>query len=290
VQGRTIVVTGASSGIGAAAAVELSRLGATVVSTGRDPDRLAAVAQEVREVATGETADPLRADFASLDEVRQLAADLLDRHERIDVLVNNAGLIMGQRTLSADGYEMTFAVNHLAPFLLTSLLRDRLRQSAPARVITTSSDAHRGGTIDLDDLQLDRSWSRWRAYNNSKLANILFTRELAGRLDGEGVVANTLHPGVIRTRFGRGDAGALFSAGYRVASPFFASAKTGASTIVYLAASPEAADVSGGYYVDSKPRSPSAQAQDDALAGALWERSEELARLRPGLHSPPKCG
>jgi NAD(P)-dependent dehydrogenase (short-subunit alcohol dehydrogenase family) len=267
--GRTVVVTGASSGIGAAAALELSRLGATVVPVGRDERRLRKVADE------GGTAEPLRADFASLAEVRRLADELLERHERIHVLANNAGLVAGRRSVTGDGHELTFAVNHLAPFLLTNLLLDRLRESAPARVVTTSSDAHHGGLVDLDDLDGERSWSSTRAYSTSKLANVLFTRELARRLEGSGVVANCFHPGVIRTRLTR-RARPLLAVGARVAAPFLGSPKSGASTLVYLAAAPEAADVSGGYFVNSRPGRPSAQAQDDALAAAPWERSEEL--------------
>jgi NAD(P)-dependent dehydrogenase (short-subunit alcohol dehydrogenase family) len=239
-----------------------------VVPVGRDPQRLAKVAEEVG-------GEGLRADLASLADVRRLAADLLDRHERIDVLVNNAGLMTGSRRLTEDGYETTFAVNHLAPFLLTTLLLDRLRASAPARVVTTSSGAHHGGLIDLDDLGMERRWSTMRAYSASKLANVLFTAELARRLEGSGVVANCFHPGVIRTRLTR-RANPLLVVGAKIAAPFLGSPKSGASTLVHLAASPEAGEVSGGYFDNSKQVSPSAQAQDRALAEALWEESERL--------------
>lgn len=269
-QGTTIVITGATSGIGEAAAVELSGRGATVVPVGRDPGRLAKIAGRVGS-------EGHRADFASLADVRRLADELLASYERIDVLANNAGLIAGRRTLTDDGHELTFAVNHLAPFLLTNLLLGRLRSSAPARVVTTSSGAHHGGLIDLDDLNGDRRWSSMRAYSSSKLANILFTRELARRLEGAGVVANCFHPGVIRTRLTR-RARRLLNMGARVAAPFLGSPRSGASTLVFLAAAPEAADLSGGYFANSRPARTSAQAQDDALAKALWERSEELTR------------
>jgi NAD(P)-dependent dehydrogenase (short-subunit alcohol dehydrogenase family) len=271
VHGRTVVLTGATSGIGAAAAVELRRLGATVVPVGRDPDRLAEVSEKVGQ-------EGHRVDFTSLADVQRLAGDLLAAHERIHVLANNAGLIAGRRTLTDDGHELTFAVNHLAPFLLTSLLLDRLRESAPARVVTTSSDAHRGGLIDLADLDGERGWSSMRAYSNSKLANVLFTRELARRTAGSGVVANCFHPGVIRTRLTR-RARPLLAVGARVAAPFLGSPRTGAATLVHLAAAAEAADVSGGYFENSRPGRPNAQAQDDALAAALWERSNELTGL-----------
>jgi retinol dehydrogenase 12 len=278
-QGKVVVVTGASSGIGEAAALELARRGATVVAVGRDEKRLNKVAERIASISTAGAAEPLRADFASLSQVRRLAGDLLERHPRIDVLVNNAGLVAGRRSLTEDGYETTFAVNHLAPFLLTNMLLERLIASAPARVITTSSDAHRGGRIVLDDLQAERSWSSWRAYSSSKLANVLFTRSLARRLDGKGVVANCFHPGVIRTRLGRGTP-APIRLGWRVVSAFFKGADRGASTIVHLAAAPEAGEVSGAYFVDSRERRPSAQARDDELAERLWALSEELVGSR----------
>ena len=273
-----IVVTGASAGIGEAAAVELARRGATVVPVGRDEKRLGRVAERIRGANQASAQEPERADFASLDEVRALASRLLERFDRIDVLVNNAGAVYGRRGLSADGYELTFAVNHLAPFLLTNLLLDRLRASAPARVVTTSSGAHAGGLLDLDDLQLERSWSSWRAYCNSKLANVLFTRELARRED-DGVVANCLHPGVIRSRLGR-NMGGIVRGGWGVARLFFGSPRRGARTIVYLASLPEAGQVSGGYFVGERRQAVVGQAANDFFAEELWRRSEELVGLR----------
>ena len=265
------MVTGASSGIGRAAAIELAEQGATVVPVGRDAGRTEQVARKVG-------GEPLVADFSSLAAVRTLADELLARHDRIDVLVNNAGLVAGRRRLTADGLELTMAVNHFAPFLLTNLLLDRLRASAPARIVTTASDAHRGGLLDVSDLDFDRRWSAWSAYGTSKLANILFTRALARRLEGTGVIANCLHPGVIRTGLARG-ASVPIRVGWRALSVFFGSPRKGASTIVYLASSPEAADVSGGYFADSRPATPSAQAQDDELAEELWDRSAALVGL-----------
>jgi NAD(P)-dependent dehydrogenase (short-subunit alcohol dehydrogenase family) len=221
----------------------------------------------------------LTADFASLEDVRSLAGRLLERHPRIHVLVNNAGTVTGHRELSADGYERVFAVNHLAPFLLTNLLLDRLRESAPARVVTTSSVAHAQGRIDFDDLQLQRGWSLGRAYGNSKLANVLFTRALARRLDGTDVVANCFHPGTVRTAIAR-DTGLLRALAWRVATMFASSPTKGASTLVYLAASPEAAEVSGEYFVDSKLGRTARRAADDAAAERLWQVSEELTGIR----------
>ena len=272
--GKVVVVTGASSGIGAAAAVELADLGAIVVPVGRDPGRLAAVAKRVGS-------EPLRADFASLAAVRRLAAELLDRHERIDVLVNNAGLVTSRRELTEDGHEKTFAVNHLAPFLLTNLLLERLRASAPARVITTSSGAHGGGRLNFDDLDAERSWSMMRAYSTSKLANILFTRGLAMRLDPGEVTANCLHPGVIGTRLGR-SAGLLSRLVWTAGRPFLGSPRRGAQTIVYLASSEEGGEVTGGYYESSRPVGTSAAAADIELADRLWRESERLVGLAPG--------
>jgi NAD(P)-dependent dehydrogenase (short-subunit alcohol dehydrogenase family) len=273
--GRVVVVTGASAGIGAAAAVELGRLGATVVPVGRDEQRLEAVARRA-----GGSASPQSADFASLAEVRQLADDLLNRHERIDVLVNNAGLVMGSRELTEDGYERTFAVNHLAPLLLTNLLLDRLRASAPARVVTTSSDAHRSGHMDLDDLDGERSWSSWGAYGASKLANVLFTRELARRVADEPLTANCLHPGVVRTSLERNMPWPM-RIGWTLAKPFFASPKRGASTMVYLASSPDAAQFSGDYFVNSRRVNPSLEARDEQIAAELWKASAKRVEIAP---------
>jgi NAD(P)-dependent dehydrogenase (short-subunit alcohol dehydrogenase family) len=273
VNGKVVVVTGASSGIGAAAAAELAGLGATVVPVGRDRRRLAKVAVEVG-------GEPLQADFASLAQVRRLADELLERHAGIDVLVNNAGLVTSGRELTEDGYEKTFAVNHLAPFLLTNLLLERLRASAPARVITTSSGAHGGGRLDFDDLQGERSWSMMRAYGTSKLANILFTRGLAMRVDAAEVTANCLHPGVINTKLG-GGAGRLAGLMWTLGRPFFGSPRRGASTIVYLATSEEGGEVTGGYYESSRPVGTSAAAADIDLADRLWHESERLVGLEP---------
>jgi NAD(P)-dependent dehydrogenase (short-subunit alcohol dehydrogenase family) len=273
VNGKVVVVTGASSGIGAAAAAELAGLGATVVPVGRDRRRLDKVAAEVG-------GEPLQADFASLAQVRRLADGLLERHARIDVLVNNAGLVTSGRELTEDGYEKTFAVNHLAPFLLTNLLLERLRASAPARVITTSSGAHGGGRLDFDDLQGERSWSMMRAYSASKLANILFTRGLAMRVDAAEVTANCLHPGVINTKLG-GGAGRLAGLMWTLGRPFFGSPRRGASTIVYLATSEEGGEVTGGYYESSRPVGTSAAAADIDLADRLWHESERLVGLEP---------
>jgi retinol dehydrogenase 12 len=276
--GKVCVVTGATSGIGKATAAALARLGATVVLVGRDRSRTEAAAAEIGSVS----ASPPRAeiaDLASLEQVRELAGRLTGL-ERIDVLVNNAGLVLGERRTTLDGFEHVFALNHLAPFLLTSLLLPKLTASAPARVVTVTSDAHSAARLDLSDPNLEHGWDSWRSYANSKLANILFTRELARRLDGTGVTANCAHPGVVRTGFGR-EARPLLRLGVTIARPFMASPERGADTIVYLASSPDVADETGGYYVKRQRREPSAAARDDAAARKLWEISEKMTGLAP---------
>jgi NAD(P)-dependent dehydrogenase (short-subunit alcohol dehydrogenase family) len=275
--GRVVVVTGASSGIGAAAAQALGRRGATVVPLGRSAERLAGVARRVQR-AGGVAAEPVQADFASLDEVRRAASELLERHDEIHVLVNNAGLVMGRREVTRDGFETTLAVNHLAPFLLTNLLLGRLRASAPARIVITSSDAHASGRIDFDDLNGERSWSPWSSYCNSKLANVLFTRELARKLRGDRITANCLHPGVIRTRLGREMSGPI-AIGWALVRPFFGSPKRGAATIVHLACDPDVEGATGGYFARSARKRPAPAALDDAAARRLWRISERMVGL-----------
>ena len=274
--GKVCVVTGATSGIGKAAATALARLGAQVVLVGRDRGRAEATAAQIGSVATQPPAVDI-ADLASMDQVRALA-ERLAALDRIDVLINNAGLVLGERRGTPEGFEHVFAVNHLAPFLLTNLLLPRLTAAAPARVITVTSDAHTAARLDLDDPNLEHGWDSWRSYANSKLANILFTRELARRLQGTGVTANCAHPGVVRTGFGR-EAQPLLRLGVTLARPFLLSPERGADTIVYLASSPGVADETGGYYVKRQRREPSAAARDDAAARKLWEISEKMTGL-----------
>src|SRR5215469_2633046 len=277
-KGKVCVVTGATSGIGKATAIALAGLGATVVLVGRDRGRTEAAAAEIGQVS-GSPPRAEIADLASLEQVRGLAERLAGL-ERIDVLVNNAGLVLGERQVTVDGLEHVLALNHLAPFLLTSLLLPKLTASAPARVVTTTSDAHSAARLDLSDLNLENGWVSWRSYANSKLANILFTRELARRLDGTGVTANCAHPGVVRTGFGR-QARPLLKLGITIARPFLLSPERGADTIVYLATSPDVAGQSGGYYVKRQRREPSAAARDEGAARELWEVSQEMTGLAP---------
>jgi retinol dehydrogenase 12 len=277
-KGTVCVVTGATSGIGKAAATALARMGATVVMVGRDRGRTEAAAAQIAAVS----ASPPRAeiaDLSSLEQVRGLAGRLAGL-ERIDVLINNAGLVLGRRRITPDGLEHVFALNHLAPFLLTNLLLPKLTESAPARVVTVTSDAHSAAHLDLRDPNLEHGWESWRSYANSKLANILFTRELARRLDGTAVTANCAHPGVVRTGFGR-ESRPLLKLGITIARPFMLSPERGADTIVYLASSPDVAGQTGGYYVKRRRREPSAAARDDTLARELWELSEKMTGLAP---------
>jgi len=271
-----VVLTGATRGIGRAAAIELARRGAELALVGRDAERVEAVVEEAR--SAGATVHGHVADLSRMDAVRELAGELLDRYPRIDVLANNAGALSTSRHVTPDGFEQTFALNHLAPFLLTSLLLERLAESG-ARVVTTSSDAHKSGVLDLEDLQSERGFRAFRVYGTSKLCNVLFTRELQRRHPE--LIANCFHPGVIRTGFGKSD-GALFKLALTVAAPFLRSPETGARSLVWLALDPAAGELRGQYVEKERPVEPSAQAQDDRLARELWERSEALLSLPPG--------
>jgi retinol dehydrogenase 12 len=276
--GKVCVVTGATSGIGKAAATALAKMGSEVVLVGRDPSRAEAAATEIGAIATVPPKVEI-ADLASMEQVRALAGRLASL-ARIDVLINNAGLVLGERRVTKDGFEHVFAVNHLAPFLLTNLLLPKLTGAAPARVVTVTSDAHTAAKLNVDDPNLEHGWDSWRSYANSKLANILFTRELARRLDGTGVTANCAHPGVVRTGFGR-EGKPLLRLGTTIARPFFLSPERGADTVVYLASSPDVAGETGGYYVKRQRREPSAAARDDETARRLWDISAKMTGLTP---------
>ncbi len=276
--GRTVLVTGGSGGIGRATALGLATMGAHLAITGRDRGRTEGAAGEIRAAGGGQV-DVFVADLSCQSEVRRLADEVLQRLSRIDVLVNNVGGYWNTRHVTADGLERTFALNHLAPFLLTNLLLDRLHQSAPARVVTVSSNAHAQGRIDFDDLQGERSWSGARAYSQSKLANVLFTYELARRLQGSFVTANALHPGVARTAFGAEDPAGV----QRLLVPFMrAFMKTpaqGAATSIHLASAPDLEQVTGRYFANSKPKRSSERSHDEATAARLWQVSADLAGL-----------
>jgi retinol dehydrogenase 14 len=275
----TVLVTGGTGGIGLATASGLAGLGARVGIVGRDPGRAADAADAVRRTAAGARVDTFVADLSSQAEVRRLADEVLASYPRLDVLVNNVGGYWAHRHVTADGLEHTFALNHLAPFLLTQLLRGLLVTSAPARVVTVSSGAQAMGRIDFDDLQGEHDYNGQRAYNQSKLANVLFTYELARRLEGTGVTANVLHPGVVRTRFGQEDSGRWMQLLLPVVRPFLKSPERGARTAVHLASAPELAGVSGRYFANSAPRKSSARSYDAQVAARLWETSAELTGL-----------
>jgi NAD(P)-dependent dehydrogenase (short-subunit alcohol dehydrogenase family) len=277
-KGKTCLVTGATSGIGKEAAGKLARQGATVVVAGRNPEKCAATVQEIRRQTGNPSVEYLLADLSSQRQVRQLAEEFKSRYQRLDVLVNNAGAIVLFRRQSADGIEMTFALNHLSYFLLTSLLLDSLISSSPSRVVNVASSAHQGAAIDFEDLQGTRKYGGLRAYGRSKLANLLFTFELARRLEGTGVTANAVHPGLVATNLltNNGLAGRLMNLGLRVAGKRVAA---GAETLVYLASSPDVAGVNGQYFVEKKAVQSSQASRDSSAAGRLWRVSAEMTGL-----------
>jgi retinol dehydrogenase 14 len=276
-ESRIGAVTGASSGIGLYTALGLARTGMGVVMVGRDRARTDAARRFVTARAGSARVEIALADFSSLANVRRLAEELLAGHDRLDVLVNNAGLMSSQYRLSADGFELTFAVNHLAPFLLTNLLLDRLKASAPARVVTVASEAHRRQRLDLDTLGKATDWGQRKAYGRSKLCNILFTRELAERLTGSGVVATCLHPGVVAT--GIGQHGGLIELGWRLLKPFMIGPEKGAETSLFLATVPDPTPFDGGYVIGKSLSRPDPSALDARLARRLWDESARLVGL-----------
>jgi NAD(P)-dependent dehydrogenase (short-subunit alcohol dehydrogenase family) len=276
VKGKTIVATGATSGIGEAAVLALAGMGARIVIIARDEARAKATVQKLEAKAPGLNHRLHLADLSSMAETRKVGAAIAASEPRVDVLINNAGALFSNRRVTPEGLELTFALNHMSYFVLTEALRERLIASAPARIVSTSSIAHDRASLDFNDLQSAKGYGGLKVYGRSKLANILFTRELARRLAGTGVTANCLHPGVVKTRFGESSGG---FAGLLIPflRPFFISPEAGADTIVYLASSPEVADTTGGYFVKRKMTEPSATARDDAAAKRLWQASEKLA-------------
>ncbi len=277
--GKTVVVTGAAGGIGRATVSGLAMLGARVALIGRNRERVEAAATEIR-CATGNPAvDAFAADLSSQAEVRRIAEAVLAAYPRLDVLVNNVGGFWATRHLTADGIEHTLAVNHLAGFLLTNLLLDRLKASARARVVTVSSGAHATGSVDFEDMQGGRAYSGARAYDQSKLANVMFTYELARRLEGTGVTATVLHPGVVSTGFGAEDPSAVFRFLVPLMRPFMKSPERGAATSILLASSPDVEGVSGTYFAGGRPRASSRSSYDVESAGRLWQVSADLVGL-----------
>jgi NAD(P)-dependent dehydrogenase (short-subunit alcohol dehydrogenase family) len=277
--GKTVVVTGGTSGIGEVAAEALAQMGARIVLIARNKSRAEATLARLRRGGPGVTHSVYYADLARLGEMKRVAAEIANREPPIDVLINNAGALFGIRRLTEDGLEYTFALNHMSYFVLTEGLRERLLASGGARIINTASAAHQGATLDFDDLLSATSFKALRAYGRSKLCNILFTHQLARSLQGTGVTANCLHPGFVATRFAD-ESGGLISRMAWLAKVFAISPAEGAQTIIYLASSPEVANVTGKYFYKCRPIRPSAPASDDRAAWALWKRSAVLAGMK----------
>lgn len=277
-QGKVCLITGATAGIGEVTALELARRGATVVGIGRNAEKCRRVAEHIRYETVNPDVEFLVADLSSLSETRRVAEEFLARYSRLNVLVNNAGAYFSKFEESADGIEMTMALNFLSPFLLTHRLLDRLKASAPARIVNVSSNAHQMAGIRFDDLEGRRHFGGWTAYSQSKLGNILFTYELARRLEGTGVTVNALHPGFVATNFGHNNGG-LIGRGTQIVQKLVAiSPEKGAQTQIYLASSPEVATVSGKYFVKSKPAASSRASYDPTTAKRLWEWAEQMVQ------------
>jgi len=277
--GKIVLITGGTSGIGRVTVRELARLGAKVVVVGRDPAKLDAIKRE-----TG--ADAIRADLQLVGEARRVAAEFRDKYARLDVLVNNAGAVFSARQVTAEGLERTFALNHMAYFTLTAALLDLLRASAPARVISVASEASRGGRIDFGDLQMERRYLGVRQYCNTKLMNLLFAFELSRRLQGSGVTSNAVHPGTVASGFAMQGAG-LFGILARIARPFLIGEEKGARTQIWAASEPTLAAVTGKYFVRRREKSPVRAALDPAAARRLWEESEKLVTISSARQAIP---
>jgi NAD(P)-dependent dehydrogenase (short-subunit alcohol dehydrogenase family) len=272
---KICLVTGANSGIGKVTAKALAAGGATVIMVCRNRDKGEAARDEIVRETRNENVDLMIADFSDLSQIGRLAAEVKAKYPRLHALVNNAGAYNDKRRLSADGYETTFAVNHLGYFLLTVELLDLLKSSAPARVVNVSSEAHRSARINLDDLNLENGYGGWKAYGQSKLANVLFTYELARRLIGAGVTANCMHPGVVGTGF-FDKIGGLTGKFLRLFAPFMRTPEKGADTIIWLASSPEVEGITGKYFVDRKEQATNPESYNATIAARLWEVSERM--------------
>ncbi|MGZ4145386.1 MAG: SDR family oxidoreductase [Actinomycetota bacterium] len=275
--GRVCVITGGTSGIGKETARALAERGARVVLINRNAEKGTAVAAEIARTATVPV-EMVHGDMSSFASIRAAAAEVLDRYPRIDVLINNAGVFRVRRHVTADGFEETFAVNHLAPFLLTNLLLARLKESAPSRVVIVASDAHRGAVLDFTDLLLEHRFGSWKAYSRSKLANVMFSYALARRLNGSGVTANSLHPGFVATRLGSGNKIPIVPV-YVLLRPFTISPRAGAETSVFLASSPDVEGVTGKYFDKKKDVRSSRVSMDEEAQELLWKMSAELTGL-----------
>lgn len=280
VERKKVLITGGTDGIGKVTALELAKLGAHVIIIGRNPQKTEQTVRVIREQSNNERVDFLIADLSEQEQVRRVAAEYRHRYDQLHVLINNAGAFFAKRELTGDDLEKTFALNHLAYFLLTHLLLDLLTKSAPARIINVSSAAHFGGKINFDDLNAEKSYSGWGAYSNSKLMNVLFTYELARRLQGSGVTVNCLHPGFVATQFGKNNGG-LIGLGLSLVQRVGAmSPQQGAETTLYLATSPEVEGITGKYFDQKKAVESSTISQDEETARRLWKISLELTGLK----------
>lgn len=273
-KGKTVLITGANQGIGKASAIALGKEGAKLVLVCRNAEKARAAIADIKAAGASDVSLIL-GDMSSQADVRRVAAEFKANHDRLDVLLNNAGVLVTSRRTTVDGIEETFAINHLGYFLLTDLLLDVVKASGPARIVNVASEAHRGARMHWDDLQFERGYSSFKAYGQSKLCNILFTRELAKRLEGTKVTANCLHPGVVASGFGQ-TYGGVFGALMSVAHLFMISTESGAKTQVYLCSSPEVEGVSGKYFDKCKERRPNEEAQSDEAAARLWSISEKM--------------
>ncbi len=277
-KGRVCLVTGGNSGIGKETALGLARLGAMIIIVSRDRTKGEAALSEIRQKSENPNVDLMVADLSSMQSLRQLALAFLAKYSYLHVLVNNAGIFLPKRIVTVDGLEATFATNHLGHFLLTNLLLDRLKSSAPSRIINITSDAHKGAKIDFDDLMGEKKFSGFKAYGQSKLANILFTYELARRLEGTAVTASCLHPGVVRSGFGK-DVRGLMAFVVWLVGPFMMGPEKAAKAAVYLASSPELQNVTGKHFAKGKEVESSKESYDQATAARLWQVSAELTNL-----------
>jgi len=275
---KVCLVTGGNSGIGKSVALGLAKMGATVVVVSRNKEKGETAVTDTVEKSGNKNLELIQADMSSQNSIRQLVNEFRARHEKLHLLINNAGVYLTKRSETEDGLESTFAVNHLGPFLLTSLLVDILKASAPSRIVNVTSDAHKGARVNFDDLQGERKFSGWQAYGQSKLAMILYTRGLAKKLEGTGVTVNSAHPGVVRTNFAKNNGG-LVMLGFRFLGMFFISPESAAKRILYVATSPDLEGVTGKYFTKMHEVKSSQESYDDDSARRLWQISEQLTHL-----------
>ena len=276
---KICLITGATSGIGKATALALAKMGATLVINGKDRDRGENTIQEIERISGNEKLELMIANLSSFEQVRKLASDIQKKYDKIDVLINNAGVFYSYREYSADGIEMQFAVNHLGHFLLTNLLLENLKKSKAARVINVSSNAHYQGTINFDDINFEKRYFGWTVYCQSKLANVLFTHELVNRVDKNLVTVNAMHPGVVRTKFADKHVSLIYRIGWNLQKPFMISAEEGAETIIYLATSKEVTNITGKYFVKCKQQRTSEISYNKEIAEKLLDLSVRLCGL-----------